>query len=109
MAHLKTNPNISLPKPTKTELEKSINEIGYRGTDRKYGVCDNTARRWAMAYGIKLVEKCVLKARKRKETILMNGILEYKVKRSPTGKLKEKKLKEKKVNKKNKTSSFSCP
>ncbi|MDP2692684.1 MAG: TraR/DksA family transcriptional regulator [bacterium] len=78
MAHLKTNPKIKLPKPSKEELEKSIKEIGYRNTDRKYGVCDNTSRRWAMAYGIELVAKCVLKTRKRKETIKKNGRLVYK-------------------------------
>jgi len=78
MAHLKRNNDIQIPKPSKEELEKSIKEIGYRNTDRKYGRCDNTARRWAMAYGIILEEKCVLKSRARLETVMVNGKLVYK-------------------------------
>jgi hypothetical protein len=78
MAHLKTNPKIKLPKPSKEELEKSIKEIGYRDTDRKYGVCDNTSRRWLLAYGVVPEAKCVLKARKRKEVVKKDGRLVYK-------------------------------
>jgi len=98
MSHLKTNPKIKLPKPSKAELEKSIKEIGYRNTDRKYGVCDNTSRRWAMAYGIVLVAKCVLKSRQRKETVLKNGRLVYKKDITPSVKSskKEKVIKVKK-------------
>lgn len=59
--------NVKAPtqKPTKEVLEALINEKGYRYAGEQYGVSDNTARRWAMAYGIDLKPKCQLQARER--------------------------------------------
>lgn len=52
-------------KPSKEELKKVIDEKGYKYAGEKYGVADNTVRRWLMAYGVALEPKCELKARTR--------------------------------------------
>lgn len=52
-------------RPPKEVLEKLIKEKGYRYAGEQYGVSDNTARRWMMAYGVELEVKCELKARER--------------------------------------------
>lgn len=33
-------------RPSKTDLQKDIEELGYLGTGRKYGVSDNAIRKW---------------------------------------------------------------
>ncbi len=37
-------------RPSLEELLKDINELGYCGTGRKYGVSDNTIRKWIKAF-----------------------------------------------------------
>lgn len=64
-------------KPSKEVLEKLITEKGYRYTGEKYGVSDNTARRWAMAYGIDLNPKCELKKRSRQGYQMVDGRFVY--------------------------------
>lgn len=69
----KANPN----KPSKEVLTKLVNEKGYRYAGEQFGVSDNTARRWMMAYGVELEVKCELKARKRQEYKKVDGKLIY--------------------------------
>lgn len=64
-------------RPSKEVLEKLIKEKGYKYTGAQYGVSDNTARRWAMAYGIDLTPKCELKARARQGYKLVDGKYVY--------------------------------
>lgn len=33
-------------RPDKEQLKKEVEEIGYSATGRKYGVSDNTIRKW---------------------------------------------------------------
>lgn len=37
-------------RPSKKKLKKDINELGYLGTGRKYGVSDNAIRKWEKFY-----------------------------------------------------------
>lgn len=37
-------------KPPYEQLIKEINELGYRGVGKKYGVSDNTIRKWKRKY-----------------------------------------------------------
>jgi hypothetical protein len=37
-------------RPTYSELQKEIKEFGYSGTGRKYGVSDNSIRKWSKFY-----------------------------------------------------------
>jgi DNA-directed RNA polymerase subunit RPC12/RpoP len=37
-------------RPELNELLNSVNELGYKGTGRKYGVIDNTIRKWIRYY-----------------------------------------------------------
>lgn len=64
-------------KPTKEVLEKLIIEKGYKYTGAQYGVSDNTARRWAMAYGIDLKPRCNLTSRTRQGYKMINGRFVY--------------------------------
>lgn len=42
-------------RPSLDELRKSINEIGYSATGRKYGVSDNSIRKWIKNYENKVL------------------------------------------------------
>jgi len=37
-------------RPDKKQLKKEIEKFGYKGTGRKYGVVDNTIKKWAKGY-----------------------------------------------------------
>jgi Zn finger protein HypA/HybF involved in hydrogenase expression len=39
-------------RPTKEELEKMISEMTWVAIGKKFGVCDNTIRKWSRQYGI---------------------------------------------------------
>jgi len=37
-------------RPPYEQLIKNVNEIGYKGTGRKYGVSDNSIRKWLKTF-----------------------------------------------------------
>ena len=37
-------------RPKKEDLENNIKELGYVGTGKKYGVSDNSIRKWLKRY-----------------------------------------------------------
>ena len=39
-----------MERPPKEVLIEEIEEMGYRGTGRKYGVSDNAIRKWLKSY-----------------------------------------------------------
>ena len=39
-----------IERPNKIDLENDISELGYRGTGRKYGVSDNSIRKWLKSF-----------------------------------------------------------
>lgn len=44
-----------IERPLHEQLIAEIEELGYRGTGRKYGVSDNSIRKWVKSYKIELI------------------------------------------------------